>query len=142
MKHLIERSWYAVLETFILLAAFHQELSLSFVTTISMLFLVKSFHWLAEDRVEYVSAPPLLHQPGVCIQVFSGITPHPSLSCLLWHHAAPSSELTDAFTLGYLHTYMYMVNVRKKALVTKMLNYVVKYWNMYMYTCMYMYMCM
>lgn len=55
-QHLIERSWYAVLETFILLAAFHQELSVGFVTMITLLFVVKAFHWLAGDRVDYVSA--------------------------------------------------------------------------------------
>lgn len=53
-QHLIESSWFAVLETFILLAAFHQELNISFVSMVSVLFVLKSFHWLAGDRVDYV----------------------------------------------------------------------------------------
>ena len=55
LQHLIESLWYAVLETFILLAAFHQELNFSFVTIVMTLFVVKSFHWLANDRVDFVS---------------------------------------------------------------------------------------
>ena len=60
-QHLIESLWYAVLETFILLAAFHQELNFSFVTTVMTLFVVKSFHWLANDRVDFVSNAKLIH---------------------------------------------------------------------------------
>ena len=54
-KHLIESLWYAVLETFILLAAFHQELNFIFVSMVMTLFIVKSFHWLANDRIDFVS---------------------------------------------------------------------------------------
>lgn len=55
-QHLVESSWYAILETFILLAAFHQELNLGFVTMVTILFVAKSFHWLAHDRVDFVSS--------------------------------------------------------------------------------------
>ena len=54
LQHLIEKSWFAVLETFILLAAFHQELSVGFVTMVTALFMFKAFHWLAGDRIDYV----------------------------------------------------------------------------------------
>ena len=60
LQHLIESLWYAVLETFILLAAFHQELNFSFVTIVMTLFVVKSFHWLANDRIDFVSQPSLI----------------------------------------------------------------------------------
>lgn len=55
VQRLIERSWFAVLDTFILLAAFHEELSPGFVAMVTLLFAMKSFHWLTSDRVEYVS---------------------------------------------------------------------------------------
>ena len=55
VQHLVEKSWYAVLETFILLAGFHQDMQLGFVATIALLFVVKAFHWLAEERIDYVS---------------------------------------------------------------------------------------
>lgn len=55
LQHLIERSWFAVLDTFILLAAFHEELSPTFVSLIVLVFIMKSFHCLASDRVDHVS---------------------------------------------------------------------------------------
>ena len=54
-QHLIERSWFAVLDTFILLAAFHQDMSPLFVAKVTLLFVMKSFHWLTSDRVDHVS---------------------------------------------------------------------------------------
>ena len=54
VQHLIESSWFAVLETLILLAAFHQEMNITFVGMVSVLFVMKSFHWLTGDRVDYV----------------------------------------------------------------------------------------
>ena len=53
-QHLVEKSWYAVLETFILLAGFHQDLQLAFVGSITLLFVMKAFHWLTEERIDYV----------------------------------------------------------------------------------------
>ena len=55
LEQLIEKSWFAVLETFILLAGFHQDLSIGFVAVVTVLFVVKSFHSLASDRVDFVS---------------------------------------------------------------------------------------
>ena len=56
LQRLVEKLWYAVLETFILLAGFHQDLQLGFVGTIALLFIIKAFHWLIEERIDYVSA--------------------------------------------------------------------------------------
>ena len=53
-KHLVEKSWYMVLETFILLAGFHEDMQVGFVATITFLFVVKAFHWLIEERINYV----------------------------------------------------------------------------------------
>lgn len=54
-QHLVEKSWYMVLETFILLAGFHEDMQVGFVATITFLFVVKAFHWLIEERINYVS---------------------------------------------------------------------------------------
>ena len=43
-----------VLETFILLAGFHEDMQVGFVATITLLFIVKAFHWLIEERINYV----------------------------------------------------------------------------------------
>lgn len=66
IQHLIEKSWYMVLETFILLAGFHEDMQVSFVATITFLFAVKAFHWLIEERINYVSIMAL----NVLIQMY------------------------------------------------------------------------
>ncbi|XP_067938410.1 E3 ubiquitin-protein ligase synoviolin B-like [Watersipora subatra] len=59
-EHLIERSWYAVTETCLAFTVFREEFNPSFVCLFTMLFFFKCFHWLAEDRVDYMERSPLL----------------------------------------------------------------------------------
>ena len=35
--------------------AFREDLNPSFVAIVTFLFVIKAFHWLAEDRIDYVS---------------------------------------------------------------------------------------
>ncbi|CAI8037465.1 E3 ubiquitin-protein ligase synoviolin [Geodia barretti] len=60
VEHLVEKSWYMVLETFILLAGFHEDMQVGFVTTITFLFVIKAFHWLIEERINYMERSPLI----------------------------------------------------------------------------------
>jgi E3 ubiquitin-protein ligase synoviolin len=60
VEHLVEKSWYMVLETFILLAGFHEDMQVGFVATITFLFVVKAFHWLIEERINYMERSPLI----------------------------------------------------------------------------------
>lgn len=53
-QHLIERSWYAVTETCLAFTVFRDDFSPRFVALFTLLLFLKSFHWLAEDRVDYV----------------------------------------------------------------------------------------
>ena len=53
-QHLIERSWYAVTETCLAFTVFRDDFSPKFVALFTLLLFLKSFHWLAEDRVDYV----------------------------------------------------------------------------------------
>ena len=54
-QHLIERSWYAVTETCLAFTVFRDDFSPKFVALFTLLLFLKCFHWLAEDRVDYVS---------------------------------------------------------------------------------------
>jgi E3 ubiquitin-protein ligase synoviolin len=55
LKHLVERSWFAVTETCLAFTVFRDDFSPKFIALFGLLFFIKCFHWLAEDRVEYVS---------------------------------------------------------------------------------------
>ena len=55
VQHMVEQFWYAVPETCLMFTAFREDLSPSFVAIVTFLFVIKAFHWLAEDRIDYVS---------------------------------------------------------------------------------------
>lgn len=55
LQHLIERSWYAVTETCLAFTVFRDDFSPRFVAMFTVLLFLKCFHWLAEDRVDFVS---------------------------------------------------------------------------------------
>lgn len=57
-QHLIERSWYAVTETCLAFTVFRDDLSPKFVALFTLLLFLKCFHWLAEDRVDYMERSP------------------------------------------------------------------------------------
>merc|ERR1719414_137046 len=57
-EHLMERSWYAVTETCLAFTVFKDEFSPKFVALFTLLLFLKSFHWLAEDRVDYMERSP------------------------------------------------------------------------------------
>lgn len=56
-QHLLERSWYAVTETCLAFTVFRDDFSPRFVALFTLLLFLKCFHWLAEDRVDFVSVP-------------------------------------------------------------------------------------
>uniref|UniRef100_A0A665TAB9 RING-type E3 ubiquitin transferase n=1 Tax=Echeneis naucrates TaxID=173247 RepID=A0A665TAB9_ECHNA len=58
MEHLIERSWYAVTETCLAFTVFRDDFSPRFVALFTLLLFLKCFHWLAEDRVDFMERSP------------------------------------------------------------------------------------
>ena len=55
LQHLIDRSWYAITETCLAFTVFREDFSTKFVALFTVLLFLKAFHWLVEDRVDYVS---------------------------------------------------------------------------------------
>lgn len=53
-QHLIDRSWYAITETCLAFTVFREDFSTKFVALFTVLLFLKAFHWLVEDRVDYV----------------------------------------------------------------------------------------
>ncbi|XP_045183100.2 E3 ubiquitin-protein ligase synoviolin B-like [Mercenaria mercenaria] len=60
MEHLIERSWYAVTETCLAFTVFRDDFSPKFVASFTLLLFLKCFHWLAEDRVDFMERSPVI----------------------------------------------------------------------------------
>uniref|UniRef100_A0A8C4QCL0 RING-type E3 ubiquitin transferase n=1 Tax=Eptatretus burgeri TaxID=7764 RepID=A0A8C4QCL0_EPTBU len=59
-EHLIERLWYAVTETCLAFTVFRDDFSPRFVALFTLLLFLKCFHWLTEDRVDYMERSPVI----------------------------------------------------------------------------------
>lgn len=51
----MERFWYALTETCLAFTVFRDDFNPRFVALFTVLLFLKSFHWLAEERVNFVS---------------------------------------------------------------------------------------
>uniref|UniRef100_A0A8C8F2Q5 RING-type E3 ubiquitin transferase n=1 Tax=Oncorhynchus tshawytscha TaxID=74940 RepID=A0A8C8F2Q5_ONCTS len=89
MEHLIERSWYAVTETCLAFTVFRDDFSPRFVGLFTLLLFIKCFHWLAEDRVDFMERSPniswVFHFRVFSLMVLLGI-----LDFLFVNHACHS----------------------------------------------------
>ncbi|KAK9869243.1 hypothetical protein WA026_002993 [Henosepilachna vigintioctopunctata] len=56
----MERSWYAITETCLAFTVFRDDFNPKFVALFTLLLFLKSFHWLAEDRVDYMERSPVI----------------------------------------------------------------------------------
>jgi len=118
-EHLMERSWYAVTETCLAFTVFKDDFSPKFVALFTLLLFLKSFHWLAEDRVDYMERSPvitlLFH-----LRVLSLALVLASLDMFFMQHAY-TSTLTKGASVQLVFGFEYAI------LLTIVLNTVVKY---------------
>ncbi|KAJ3328187.1 E3 ubiquitin-protein ligase hrd1 [Blyttiomyces sp. JEL0837] len=54
VEHLYERSWFAVTETCLAMSIFRDEFDVRFIILFASLLVVKIFHWIAGDRVDFM----------------------------------------------------------------------------------------
>ncbi|XP_047537281.1 E3 ubiquitin-protein ligase synoviolin [Vanessa atalanta] len=59
-EHLIERSWFAITETCLAFTVFRDDFNPKFIALFTLLLFLKAFHWLAEDRVDYMERSPVI----------------------------------------------------------------------------------
>ncbi|KAF7991839.1 hypothetical protein HCN44_010640 [Aphidius gifuensis] len=60
LEHLVEKAWYAITETCLAFTVFRDDFSPKFIALFTLLLFLKSFHWLAEDRVDYMERSPVI----------------------------------------------------------------------------------
>ena len=58
IEHLYEKSWYAITETCLAMTIFREEFNFRFITLFTALLFLKIFHWLMQDRVNYMEQTP------------------------------------------------------------------------------------
>ncbi|PVZ98133.1 hypothetical protein BB558_005867 [Smittium angustum] len=60
IERLYERGWFAVTEICLALTIFKDEFDAGFVLLFGVLLFIKTFHWLMEDRIEFMEQRPVL----------------------------------------------------------------------------------
>ncbi|KAH9329674.1 hypothetical protein KI387_001782, partial [Taxus chinensis] len=58
VERLNEQSWREVMEILFAITIFREEFSVTFLAMVTVLLLIKAFHWLAQKRVEYIETTP------------------------------------------------------------------------------------
>uniref|UniRef100_A0A8C8YF67 E3 ubiquitin-protein ligase synoviolin n=1 Tax=Prolemur simus TaxID=1328070 RepID=A0A8C8YF67_PROSS len=119
MEHLLERSWYAVTETCLAFTVFRDDFSPRFVALFTLLLFLKCFHWLAEDRVDFMERSPniswLFHCRIISLMFLLGI-----LDFLFVSHAY-HSILTRGASVQLVFGFEYAI------LMTMVLTIFIKY---------------
>uniref|UniRef100_V5I8N2 RING-type E3 ubiquitin transferase n=1 Tax=Anoplophora glabripennis TaxID=217634 RepID=V5I8N2_ANOGL len=118
-EHLMERSWYAVTETCLAFTVFRDDFNPKFVALFTLLLFLKSFHWLAEDRVDYMERSPviswLFHIRVLCLLLLLG-----SMDLHFIQHAYQST-LSKGASVQLVFGFEYAI------LLTVVINIAIKY---------------
>ncbi|CAO1301006.1 unnamed protein product [Diamesa hyperborea] len=118
-EHLMERFWYALTETCLAFTVFRDDFNPKFIALFTVLLFLKSFHWLAEDRVDYMERSPVIgyifHVRVAALLNFLGI-----LDYLLIMYAYQST-LTKGATVQLVFGFEYAI------LITVVANTYIKY---------------
>ncbi|QQP57846.1 Synoviolinlike [Caligus rogercresseyi] len=118
-ESLIDRSWYAVLETFLTFAIFKDNFSDKFVAFFSILLFLKVFHWMGEVRVNFMEQSPahslLFHSRVIFLAYILAM-----LDIKLIYHAYNSTQ-SDGDSVQLVFGFEYAV------LLTVVLNFFIKY---------------
>lgn len=65
LEHLYERAWYAMINSFLAMTSFRDDLNVQFCSCFVLLTFCRVFHWITSDRVDLmfqVATPPSLFQ--------------------------------------------------------------------------------
>ncbi|OQV23997.1 E3 ubiquitin-protein ligase synoviolin [Hypsibius exemplaris] len=60
IEHLVDKSWFALTDTCLAFTVFRDDFSSSFVALFTILLFLKCFHWLAEDRIDFMERTPVI----------------------------------------------------------------------------------
>nr|SVE76303.1 EOG090X03TK [Daphnia longispina] len=116
VEHLIDRSWYAITETCLAFTVFREDFSTKFVALFTVLLFLKAFHWLVEDRVDYMERSPIIswlfHFRVTSLLLVLGV--------LDWHfiQVAYYATLTQGASVQLVFGFEYAILLTMVAMVT------------------------
>nr|CAG4637701.1 EOG090X03TK [Chydorus sphaericus] len=116
VEHLIDRSWYAITETCLAFTVFREDFSTKFVALFTVLLFLKAFHWLVEDRVDYMERSPII----TWVFHFRVTSLLLLLGALDWHfvQVAYQATLTQGASVQLVFGFEYAILLTMVAMVT------------------------
>ncbi|CAK9304816.1 unnamed protein product [Gordionus sp. m RMFG-2023] len=60
VEHIMEKGWFAITETCLAFTLFRDEFTPRFIALFGFLLVVKCFHWIGEERVDYMERSPII----------------------------------------------------------------------------------
>lgn len=115
MEHLIERSWYAVTETCLAFTVFRDDFSPRFVALFTLLLFLKCFHWLAEDRIDYMERSPviswLFHIRALSLLAFLACTDMFFINHAYYHTLIKGASVQLVFGFEYAILLMVLLHI-------------------------------
>uniref|UniRef100_A0A0D6QVT7 RING-type E3 ubiquitin transferase n=1 Tax=Araucaria cunninghamii TaxID=56994 RepID=A0A0D6QVT7_ARACU len=111
VERLNEQSWREVMEILFAITIFREEFSVTFLAMVTVLLLIKAFHWLAQKRVEYIETTPSVSRLSH-LRILSFMAFLLALDCIFLYSSAsyllktrrPSVELFFSFEYMILAT--------------------------------------
>ncbi|XP_022756069.1 ERAD-associated E3 ubiquitin-protein ligase HRD1B-like [Durio zibethinus] len=108
IERLNEQSWREVMEILFAITIFRQDYSITFLTMVTALLLIKALHWLAQKRVEYTettpSVPILSH-----IRIVSFLGFLLLLDCLFLYSSIKFLLQTQQASVSLFFSFEYMI---------------------------------
>ncbi|EOA35136.1 hypothetical protein CARUB_v10020264mg [Capsella rubella] len=120
VERLNEQAWRELMEILFAVTIFRQDFSVGFISLVVTLLLIKSLHWMAQKRVEYIETTPsvtlLSHVRIVSFLVFLLV-----LDCLLTYSSIRQLIQSPKASMSVFFTFEYMI------LATTTVSIIVKY---------------
>lgn len=104
VERLNEQAWRELMEILFAITIFRQDFSVGFISLVVTLLLIKSLHWMAQKRVEYIETTPsvtlLSHVRIVSFMVFLLV-----LDCLLTYSSIRQLVLSRKGSMAVFFTF-------------------------------------
>uniref|UniRef100_A0A251UAB4 RING-type E3 ubiquitin transferase n=2 Tax=Helianthus annuus TaxID=4232 RepID=A0A251UAB4_HELAN len=108
VERLNEQSWREVMEILFAITIFRQDFSVTFLAMVTALLLVKSLHWLAQKRVEYIETTPTVSKLShVRIVSFMGFLL--LVDCLFLYNSVKHLIQTRQASVSLFFSFEYMI---------------------------------
>ncbi|RNA27145.1 E3 ubiquitin- ligase synoviolin isoform X2 [Brachionus plicatilis] len=121
LEHLFERSWYAITETCLAFTVFRDDFSPKFVTMFTLLLFLKCFHWLTEDRVEYMERSPnitvMFHARILGLMILLSVLDLNFVNVAYQHTVAKGASVQLVFGFEYAILFINMLSTMTKYLL-------------------------